>query len=97
MGQKSLNHSLIFNEAAILFETKAFKTFDDNILVYAPQDIKMERLLKRDQMSKETILTKMNAQWSDSKKMSLTRHHILNDGETPLLSQIEEILIRLNQ
>ncbi len=91
------NHSLIFNEAAILFETKAFKTFDDNILVYAPQDIKMERLLKRDQMSKETILTKMNAQWSDSKKMSLTRHHILNDGETPLLSQIEEILIRLNQ
>ncbi|MDG2152383.1 MAG: dephospho-CoA kinase [Crocinitomicaceae bacterium] len=91
------NHSLVFNEAAILFETKAFKNFDANILVYAPQDIKIQRLLQRDEVSKETILTKMNTQWGDSKKMSLTRHHILNDGKTPILNQIEEILIRLNQ
>ena len=91
------NHSLVFNEAAILFETKAFKNFDANILVYAPQDIKIQRLLKRDQVSKETILTKMNTQWSDSKKMSLTRYHILNDGETPILRQIEEIIKKLNQ
>ena len=91
------NHSMVFNEAAILFETKAFKNFDANILVYAPQDIKIQRLLQRDEVSKETILTKMNTQWGDSKKMSLTRHHILNDGKTPILNQIEEILIRLNQ
>lgn len=91
------NHSLVFNEAAILFETKAFKNFDANILVYAPQDIKIQRLLQRDEVSKKTILTKMNTQWGDSKKMSLTRHHILNDGKTPILNQIEEILIRLNQ
>lgn len=91
------NHSLVFNEAAILFETKAFKDFDANILVYAPQDIKIQRLLKRDQDSKETILKKMNTQWSDLKKMSLTQYHILNDGKTPILNQIEEILVKLNQ
>lgn len=91
------NHSLVFNEAAILFETKAFKNFDANILVYAPQEIKIQRLLKRDQVSKEIILTKMNTQWSDLKKMSLTQYHILNDGKTPILNQIEELIIKLNQ
>lgn len=95
--EKYSHHSLVFNEAAILFETKSFKNFDANILVYAPEDVKIQRLLLRDQITKENILTKMNAQWSDSKKMSLTRHHILNDGETPLLIQIEEILTKLNQ
>ena len=88
-------HSMVFNEAAILFETKSYKRFDETILVYAPLEIKIQRLISRDQVSKEEITAKMNAQWSDAKKMTLTRFYILNDEKTPLLEQIEEILEKL--
>ena len=90
------SHSLVFNEAAILFETKSYKRFDETILVYAPLEIKIQRLISRDRVSKEEITAKMNAQWSDAKKMTLTRFHILNDEKTPLLEQIEEVLEKLN-
>ena len=90
------SHSLVFNEAAILFETKSYKRFDETILVYAPLEIKIQRLISRDRVSQEEITAKMNAQWSDTKKMALTRFHILNDEKTPLLEQIEEVLEKLN-
>ena len=95
--QQHAQQPLIFNEAAILFETNAFKNFDANILIYAPEDIKIQRISKRDKISKEKIKKKINSQWSDTKKKVLTRHHILNDGITPLLIQIEEVLKKLNQ
>lgn len=90
------SHSLVFNEAAILFETKSYKRFDETILVYAPLEIKIQRLISRDRLSQEEITAKMKAQWSDTKKMTLTRFHILNDEKTPLLEQIEEVLEKLN-
>lgn len=90
------SHSLVFNEAAILFETKSYKRFDETILVYAPLEIKIQRLISRDRVSQEEITAKMNAQWSDTKKMALTRFHILNDEKTPLLEQIEKILEKLD-
>ena len=89
------SYSLVFNESAILFETKSYKRFDETILVYAPLEIKIQRLISRDRVSKEEITAKMNAQWSDAKKMTLTRFYILNDEKTPLLEQIEEILEKL--
>ena len=87
----------MFNEAAILFETKSYKNFDENVLVHAPLQIKIQRLLIRDQTSPEEIMGKMNAQWSDSKKLALTRYQILNDGKAPLLEQIEKVIEKLNQ
>ena len=90
------SHSLVFNEAAILFETKSYKRFDETILVYAPLEIKIQRLISRDRVSQEEITAKMNAQWSDTKKITLTRFHTLNDEKTPLLEQIEEVLEKLN-
>ncbi len=96
-AEKHTSHSLVFNEAAILFETKSYKNFDENVLVHAPLEIKIQRLLIRDQTSQEEIMGKMNAQWSDSKKLALTRYQILNDGKAPLLEQIENVIEKLNQ
>ena len=64
--------------------------------IYAPLEIKIQRLISRDRVSREEITAKMNAQWSDTKKMTLTRFHILNDEKTPLLEQIEKVLEKLN-
>ncbi len=86
---------LVFNEAAILFETGAYKTLDATILVYAPESLKIERVMRRENCSKEEVLVRLNKQWSDEEKMKLTNYLILNDEKIPLLVQIEKCITML--
>jgi dephospho-CoA kinase len=85
---------LVFNEAAILFETGAYKDFDATVLVTAPIETRIERVQKRDLISREAVLQRIANQWPDSKKMNLTTFIITNDGQ-PLLQQIEDVISKL--
>lgn len=85
---------LVFNEAAILFETGAYKDFDATVLVTAPIETRIERVQKRDLISREAVLQRIANQWPDSKKMNLTSYIITNDGQ-PLLQQIEDVISKL--
>ena len=85
---------LVFNEAAILFETGAYKDFDATVLVMAPIETRIERVQKRDLISREAVLQRIANQWPDSKKMNLTTFIITNDGQ-PLLQQIEDVISKL--
>jgi dephospho-CoA kinase len=87
------NNSLVFNESAILFETGSFKNFDAIILVYAPKELRIKRIMKRDNCSENEVLKRMNSQFSDEEKYRLTEFRILNDEQTPLLEQVEEIIL----
>ena len=87
------NNSLVFNESAILFETGSFKNFDAIILVYAPTDLRIKRIMKRDNCSENEVLKRMNSQFSDEEKYQLTEFRVLNDEQTPLLEQVEQIIL----
>lgn len=89
------NAELVFNESAILFETRSFKNFDAIILVYAPKEIRIQRIMKRDNCSENEVLKRMNSQFSDEEKYQLTEFRVLNDGQTPLLAQVEKIILNL--
>ncbi len=89
---KAQTSDLIFNEAAILFETGAYRNFDATILVYAPEELRLKRVLNRDIINKEEVLARMNNQLKDDEKRKMTSLQILNDGESPLLIQIECLL-----
>lgn len=86
---------LIFNEAAILFETGAYENFDKNILVIAPDELRIKRVMKRDNISEQEVKNRINAQWSDARKKKLADHIIVNDGKTALLDQVEKIVDQL--
>ena len=90
------NNSLVFNESAILFETGSFKNFDAIILVYAPTELRIKRIMKRDNCSENEVLKRMNSQFSDEEKCQLTEFRVLNDGQTPLLVQVEKIILNLS-
>lgn len=87
---------LVFNEAAILFETGAYLQFAATILVMAPLETRIERVQKRDSLSREEVLKRIANQWTDSQKMALTPYHIVNDGR-PLLFQLEQLIAELRQ
>lgn len=86
------NTALVFNEAAILFETGAYKQFDATILVVAPHELRMQRIVERDRCTVEQAETRMKSQWSDEQKIPLATVVITSNGELPLLSQIERAI-----
>lgn len=61
----------VIREAAILFESGRYKDCDKIILVTAPKEIRIKRVMERDNISREKVLERMNAQWDDEKKQRL--------------------------
>ena len=91
-AQKS---KLVFNEAAILFETGAYQQFDATVLVCAPLQLRIDRVKKRDGLEEAVIQQRIKAQWDDDKKRELASYIIENDGR-PMLAQIESFLQSFN-
>jgi dephospho-CoA kinase len=78
-------------ESAILFETGIYKQFNYNILVTAPQKLRIERIKSRDALSVEDITLRMKNQWDDEQKLALANFVIVNDGKNFLIPQILKI------
>lgn len=83
--------NMVFNEAAILFETGAYQQFTATILVVAPEDLRIQRVISRDQLTEQEVRNRINQQWTDAQKKVLTPYVIENDGR-PLLYQMEAII-----
>ena len=86
--------TLVFNEAAILFETGAYLNFDATILVVAPIELRKQRVAERDGLPMEQIETRIANQWPDAEKIKLASFVIENEGQA-LLPQIENIILTL--
>lgn len=86
------NSPLVFNEAAILFETGAHEHFDKVILVTAPKELRISRVMRRDKITEKDVISRMDKQWEDSKKESMADFVLVNDGKKPLLIEVEQLL-----
>ena len=92
---KFSSKSLIIKESALLFETNINKDVDYSILITAPIDIKIKRVMSRNHISKEEIEKRMNAQWTDEQKKALANAIIINDDYTALIPQVISIIEKL--
>ena len=68
----------IIKEVAILFENGGHKTYDYIITVIAPKDLRIKRLLKRDDTTKEKVQAIMKNQWTDEDKIKYSQYVIDN-------------------
>lgn len=82
-------------EAAILFESGFHKNTDKIILVTAPEEIRIQRVMKRDRMSEDEVRSRMRLQWSNEQKISLSDFVIVNDDSSPVIPQVMDIHSRL--
>ena len=89
------NTPLVFQESALLFETGSYKLFDGVILVSAPEEVRMQRIKERDQLTDEQVQARFDAQLSEEEKMKLTNYIIYNDGNQLLVPQILDLLNRI--
>lgn len=83
--------SYVIQEAAILFETNQHVFFDKIITVTAPIQIKIERIIKRDNSSQELVLQRMKNQMDDEIIIEKSDYVIYNNGNNLILPQIVSI------
>jgi dephospho-CoA kinase len=78
----------VIKEAALFFETGNHSELDFIIGVYAPKQLRMERAMKRDNLSADAVLARMNNQMDEDEKMKRCDTIIVNDNNTSILTQV---------
>ena len=75
---KKQESDYVISEAAIIFENGSYKKYDVIITVVAPEDVRLKRVVKRDESSSEKVKAIMKNQWSDKQKTELSDFVITN-------------------
>lgn len=89
----------VLKEAALLIESKSYLTLDKLILVVANEDIRIDRVMVRDGVSKAQVMSRIQNQMAEQKKSQYADFFIDNSGESSIIRQVKQIheeLIKLN-
>lgn len=90
---KNTKHPVVAIESAILIEAGFTDEVDIVAMVYAPMDLRLQRLALRDSSSsKEQILKRIQSQMDDEKKKALADIIIVNDEQIPVIPQVVELV-----
>ena len=87
--------SLVFAEAAILFETGSYKNYNYTILVTSPLELRISRIMNRDTLSREEVQKRIDNQWSDERKKELADFTIQNNEQNLLIPQVNNIIEKI--
>ena len=89
--EKHEHHPYILQEAAILFESGFDWFFDASILVVAPLETCIQRVIKRDVLTRESVLERIENQWPQEKKLLLAQYVVTNNETTLVIPQVLRI------
>ncbi len=86
MQQQTTPYSI--KEAALLFESNAHLELDCIIGVYAPVDLRRQRIMQRDQLTIEQVNARISRQMDEEQKMKRCDYVVSNDEKELLLPQV---------
>ena len=78
----------VLKEAALLFESESYKKNNKNILVSCPLDLRIQRVIERDQSTREKVLDRIATQFSEEKKLALADYQIQNNEQEFIIQQV---------
>jgi dephospho-CoA kinase len=93
--EKHKNYPFIVKEAAILFESGSYKYCDTIITVTVPLETRIQRVLKRDKTDRESVLKRIENQWTDEQRIAKSNYVIHNLSVESTKKQVDEILKKL--
>ena len=85
------NSPYVIKEAALIFEAGAGVGLDYIIGVFAPTALRIKRVMDRDHLSREEVLSRMNRQIDDQIKMKLCDFVVQNNNQVLLTKQVLEL------
>ena len=89
---------MIIYESAIFLETPIFHSIADKVIVVtAPVDVRIRRVIKRDGIDEKLVKQRINKQWSDEKRLKMADFIIFTDGKKAVLPQILRIIYEVKK
>lgn len=95
--RRSEGFAWVAKEAAILFESGAYLACDKVMCVYAPLNIRIQRVISRDNTDPAAVLARVARQWPELKKQAASHHLVVNDGHHHLIPQVLEVVRWMNE
>lgn len=86
------NHRLVFKEAAILFESGAYKQVDKTVVVFAPDELRIKRVCLRDGIFEDEVQSRMANQMPQKHLVSKADYVINNTEQQLLVPQVIELV-----
>ncbi|MBK8704887.1 MAG: dephospho-CoA kinase [Saprospiraceae bacterium] len=83
-------------EAALIYESGGYTQLDGVIVVTAPEPLRIQRVVARDNSTEEEVAARINQQMPEAEKVARADYLIYNDGEHPLIPQVMAIHQRLS-
>ena len=83
---------IVVYEAAILFESGSYQNCDSIITITAPLEDRIIRVMQRDSSSREQVLERINAQWTDDQRAAKSDYVIDNTNTQIAKQEIDKIL-----
>ena len=93
--EQHTDKEIVGMECAILFEAGFDDAVDSVVMVYAPEDLRVERAMKRDHATEAQIRARIAAQLDDEEKRKRADYVIYTDGSIPLDSQLSTLIAQL--
>lgn len=87
----------VIREAALLFETGVYRLLDRTVVVYAPEDVRIRRVMKRDNRPEAQVRAIIRKQLSEEEKKALADDIIYNDDSILVIPQVLALHHRLLQ
>ena len=79
-------------ESAILFEAGMDADVDAVWVVYAPENVRLQRAVSRDKTSEQAVQSRMQCQMSEQEYMDRADIVIYNDGKRSIITQVQKLL-----
>ena len=95
--QDFLDSGMEWMESAIMYESGIYQLVDKVVVVTAPEELRIQRIMQRDGISREKALQWIHRQWPQEQVKALANYEIVNDGIADIDSQIDLLLHRLFQ
>ena len=95
--QDFLDSGMEWMESAIMYESGIYQLVDKVVVVTAPEELRIQRIMQRDGISREKALQWIHRQWHQEQVKALADYEIVNDGIADIDSQIDLLLHRLFQ
>ncbi|MBC8984713.1 dephospho-CoA kinase [Pedobacter sp. N36a] len=87
-SQVAPNVPYILKEAALLFESGSYQLCDRNVLVIAPLETRLQRVMQRDGVTEEQVKARMDKQLSDEEKAKMADMLVHNNETDSLITQV---------
>ncbi|MEJ1222150.1 dephospho-CoA kinase [Sediminicola sp. 1XM1-17] len=88
---KDQDHPYVVQEAAIIFENGMQDRYDATVLVTAPKEVRINRVMARDKVEEQDVLSRMDNQWDEAAKMALATYVIHNIDLEDTKRKVQEI------